>query len=63
MSRRINLFLYSSLSEETTKKVFCTKVRSWEECLEKLQSLHGEDFEALLIPQGGILLPRISVKD
>ena len=60
MSRRINLFLYSSLNEETSKKVFCTKIRSWEDCLKNLQSLHGDDFDALLISQGGILLPQIS---
>jgi len=59
MSRRINLFLVSSLSEEVSAKIFCRKIHNWDEGLQVLEVIHGRDFSPLVIPQAGMVLPEI----
>ena len=59
MSKRIDLILFSGLSREITEGVFCNKPEDWDECLRKLEEKHGKDFDVLVIPQGGIILPEI----
>jgi len=59
LAKKVKILLFSKLDEETTRKVFCRKLSSFEHGLDFVASRYGKKFRAFVIPQGGIILPKV----
>lgn len=57
LNRKCQIYLYSSLSSQDSRKMLCSKVDSLDEIIPCLVKRYGKNFSSWVIPQGGIVLP------
>ena len=53
------IVLVSDLPEEDVKSLFMKPCKTIEEALQYVEHKHGKDFTAYVMPQGGLVLPRV----
>lgn len=57
VAKRATILLYAGVSAEDATKMFCAKVTNPAAVVREMAEKYGPDFTAMVIPQGGIVLP------
>ncbi len=57
VAKRATILLYANVDEADATKMFCAKVTDPAAVVREMAEKYGPDFTAIVIPQGGIVLP------